>query len=73
MCVRRLLLQLNCYYESQRFSSVFNSLQYDLILLTGDYPLIDFTLIGRYINFVQVLIDLSSGIRSTPLMRPYMK
>lgn len=46
--------QLSCYYESERFSSVWNSLQYDLILLTGDYPLIDFTLLGRYINFVQV-------------------
>lgn len=46
--------QIDCYFESQRFSSVLNSLQYDLILLTGDYPLIDFTLLGRYINVVQV-------------------
>lgn len=46
--------QIQCYFESQRFSSVLNALQYDLILLTGDYPLIDFTLLGRYINFVQV-------------------
>ncbi|CAN0296252.1 unnamed protein product, partial [Hapterophycus canaliculatus] len=45
---------VDCFFESQRFSSVLNSLQYDLILLTGDYPLIDFTLLGRYINFVQV-------------------
>ena len=49
-----LAAQVGCFYESQRFSSIFNALQYDLILLTGDYPLIDFTLLGRYINFVQV-------------------
>lgn len=54
--------QVGCFVESQRFSSVFNALQYDLILLTGDYPLIDFTLIGRYINFVQVTIRLSLTI-----------
>lgn len=46
--------QIGCFYESGRFSSVYNSLQYDLILLTGDYPLIDFTVIGRYVNFIQV-------------------
>lgn len=56
-----LAAQVGCFYEAQRFSSIFNALQYDLILLTGDYPLIDFTLLGRYINFVQVKLTRSLG------------
>ncbi|CAN0352436.1 unnamed protein product, partial [Ectocarpus fasciculatus] len=39
-------------------------LQYDLILLTGDYPLIDFTLLGRYINFVQIFVAV--GVVAVP-------
>lgn len=46
--------QQDCYSEAQRFSSVWNTLQYDLILLTGDYPLVDFSLPGRFVNFLQV-------------------
>eukprot|EP00752_Nemacystus_decipiens_P005802 g5248.t1 len=57
-------VQVHCYFESQRFSSVLNSLQYDLILLTGDYPLIDFTLLGRYINFVQIFVAV--GVVAVP-------
>lgn len=50
-------IQIDCFFESQRFASVLNSLQYDLILLTGDYPIVDFSLLGRYINFVQVNVQ----------------
>ncbi|CAN0104922.1 unnamed protein product, partial [Ectocarpus sp. 12 AP-2014] len=57
-------VQIQCYFESQRFSSVLNALQYDLILLTGDYPLIDFTLLGRYINFVQIFVAV--GVVAVP-------
>ncbi|CAM9445641.1 unnamed protein product [Discosporangium mesarthrocarpum] len=57
-------VQVDCYYEAQRFSSVPMALQYDLILLTGDYPLIDFSLAGRYINFVQIVVAV--GVVAVP-------
>lgn len=50
-------------------------MQYDLILLTGDYPLIDFTLLGRYVNFIQVRCSdsmcdgISSGVAAAPQKR----
>ncbi|CAM9528674.1 unnamed protein product, partial [Phaeothamnion confervicola] len=48
--------QADCLTEAQRFRSVPNALQYDLILLTGDYPLIDFTLWGRLVNVLQIVV-----------------
>jgi hypothetical protein len=37
-----------------RFHNVPNSLQYTLILLTGDYPLVDFTLSGKVRRSVNI-------------------
>ncbi|CAM9142714.1 unnamed protein product [Ascophyllum nodosum] len=56
---------IDCYTEADRFSSVVNSLQYDLILLTGDYPLIDFTILGRFVNFVQQIV-VAVGVVAVP-------
>lgn len=39
-----------------RFKDVPNSLPFDLIHLSGDYPLIDYTLGGRFVNFLQILV-----------------
>ena len=35
---------------SQRFSSVPNALSYTFILLSGDYPLVEFTFWGRMVR-----------------------
>ncbi len=53
-----------CYTQAQRFSSVPSTLQYDLILLSGDYPLVDFTTWGRWLNVVQILVAV--GVVAVP-------
>jgi hypothetical protein len=50
--------------QSERFKSIPSSLQPDLILLTGDYPLVDFTITGRLINVVQIIVGI--GIVAVP-------
>eukprot|EP01048_Picozoa_sp_COSAG05_P007192 COSAG05_NODE_500_length_9234_cov_107.281664_19_plen_69_part_00 len=40
---------------SERWANIPNSLSYTLILLSGDYPLIEFTLAGRFVNGIMIL------------------
>jgi len=47
---------LNQLTYAQRFANVPYALSYDLVLLSGDYPLTDFTFGGKVINFLQVLV-----------------
>ncbi len=53
-----------CYTEAGRFSSVPSTLQYDLILLSGDYPLVDFTTWGRWLNVLQIFVAV--GVVAVP-------
>ncbi len=53
-----------CYTEAERFSSVPSTLQYDLILLSGDYPLVDFTTWGRWLNVLQIFVAV--GVVAVP-------
>ncbi len=53
-----------CYTEAHRFSSVPSTLQYDLILLSGDYPLVDFTIWSRWLNVVQIFVAV--GVVAVP-------
>jgi hypothetical protein len=55
---------VDCLMESERFESVPRALQYDLILLIGDYPLIDFTSWGRLVNVLQIV--LAVGVVAVP-------
>ena len=41
--------------QAWRFSSMTHSLQYDAILLSGDYPLVDFTVMGKLVNIAQAI------------------
>jgi len=49
---------------AERFASVPMALPYTLILLTGDYPLVDFTFWGRCVNFFMVVFGV--GICAIP-------
>lgn len=49
---------------AERFRDVPNTLQYDLILLTGDYPIVDFTTGGKLINILQILVAV--GVVAVP-------
>ena len=42
--------------QAWRFRNAPNSLQYTLIHLTGDFPLIDYTLVGRVLCFLIVIL-----------------
>ncbi|KAG5180071.1 hypothetical protein JKP88DRAFT_324581 [Tribonema minus] len=55
---------VDCYAEAERFSSVPSALQPDLVLLTGDYPLVDFTTWGRLINVAQIFVGV--GLIAVP-------
>jgi len=50
--------------QAQRFQDVPHALPYSLILLTGDYPLVDFTFWGKIINFFMVLF--AAGVCAVP-------
>ncbi|CAM9194722.1 unnamed protein product [Chrysoparadoxa australica] len=56
--------QVDCMTMAERFVSVPSSLQYDLILLTGDYPLVDFTFAGKIVNTAQIIVAV--GIVAVP-------
>lgn len=47
-----------------RFRNVPNSLQYDMILLTGDYPFVDFTPLGIVVNVIQIFVAV--GVVAVP-------
>ena len=47
-----------------RFRNVPNSLQYDMILLTGDYPFVDFTPLGIAVNVIQIFVAV--GVVAVP-------
>lgn len=40
---------------SQRFENVPNAMQYTLILLTGDYPMINFSIWGKVVNSLMII------------------
>eukprot|EP00611_Tribonema_gayanum_P021590 TRINITY_DN4183_c0_g3_i1.p2 TRINITY_DN4183_c0_g3~~TRINITY_DN4183_c0_g3_i1.p2 ORF type:complete len:393 (-),score=112.45 TRINITY_DN4183_c0_g3_i1:550-1728(-) len=50
--------------QAQRFSSVPAALQPDLILLSGAYPLVDFTTWGKLINLLQIFVGV--GLVAVP-------
>jgi hypothetical protein len=53
----------NCT-ESLRFTSAFNAAPFVFIHLTGDYPIIEYSLMGRMVCFLMVV--LAAGIVSVP-------
>ena len=53
----------NCS-QATRFSNVFASMEYTMIHLTGDYPIIEYSLSGRIINFFMVICAV--GVVSIP-------
>jgi hypothetical protein len=47
------------YTQSQRFASVPKAMPYTLILLTGDYPMVDFSLPAKAVLFFSLLVAVS--------------
>jgi len=45
--------------QAQRFADVPSAMPYTLVLLSGDYPLLDFTLCGRATCFLMCLFAVS--------------
>lgn len=51
-------------YQSQRYSSVVSALPYTLVHLTGDYPLVDYTLPSKIVLFFSLLFAV--GVVAVP-------